>query len=159
MRQVTINICLLTVLSLVTLNLSVSAQNITVNNNLAFGDVFPGVPKQITKYTAGSAAEFQISGTAGSEVSLIFTLPTYLAKNGYNLQIIFFENSCAVDSSASPDQSSPGQDNLDPWHEITYRLGSNGLTVWLGGMVVPGMIQSAGDYSGTITLTVAYTGN
>ena len=44
-----------------------SAQNITVNNNLAFGDVFPGVPKEITKYTAGSAAEVQISGTAGSD--------------------------------------------------------------------------------------------
>jgi len=137
----------------------VHGQNITINNDLTFGDVFPGIPKTISKYTPGAAAEFLISGTAGAEVTLDFTLPTYINDGGYNMQLVFRETDCAMDSSASPDQTDPGHDNQDPWHTITYRLGSSGLTVWLGGMVVPGLKQRQGNYSGTIVLTVMYTGN
>ena len=137
----------------------VSAQNITVNNNLAFGAMFPAVPKVISKQDAGAAAEFFVSGTAGSEVSIEFALPTYLGSNGFNMQLIFTETDCAMDSSATPDQSNPGHDDLDPWHPITYRLGSNGLTIWLGGTAVPGVAQKPGDYSASIVVTVTYTGN
>mgnify|MGYP005831168381 CR=1 FL=1 len=142
------------------LGLSASwGQSITVNNDLSFGDVFPGIPKSIAKTTPGSAAEFLISGTAGSEVSLDFTLPTYMNFGGYNMQLIFRDTDCALDSSAAPDQTDPGADNLDPWHTITYRLGSYGLTVWLGGTVVPRLNQRQGSYTALIVLTVAYTGN
>jgi len=134
-------------------------QNITVTNDLVFGEVFPGIPKTITRKTAGSAAEFHVSGTPGAEISIDFTLPTYMNRSGYNMQMVFTDADCAVDSSASPDQSNPGADELDPWHTITYRLGSSGLTIWLGGMVIPKLIQTSGDYTGTIVLTVAYTGN
>ncbi|MDD3731566.1 MAG: DUF4402 domain-containing protein [candidate division Zixibacteria bacterium] len=137
----------------------VHAQSITVNNDLKFGDMFAGIPKAVSKYTAGSAAEFHISGTAGSEVSIEFTLPTYMNQGGYNMQMVFRENDCAMDSTATPDQSSPGYDNIDPWHPITYRLGFNGLTIWLGGMVIPKLIQMPGNYTATIVLTVTYTGN
>lgn len=137
----------------------VHAQSITVNNDLKFGDMFAGIPKVVSKYTAGSAAEFHVSGTAGSEVSIEFTLPTYMNQGGYNMQMVFREDDCAMDSSATPDQSNPGYDNVDPWHPITYRLGFNGLTIWLGGMVIPKLIQMPGSYSATIVLTVTYTGN
>ena len=136
-----------------------SSQTITINNDLVFGDIFPGIPKTITKYTPGAAAEFLVTGTAGAEVSIDFTLPTYMNSGGYNMQMIFRNDDCAVDSSAAPDQTSPGQDNLDPWHTITYRLGSNGLLIWLGGQVVPKIRQTKGDYTASIVLTVAYTGN
>ncbi|MBN1212730.1 MAG: hypothetical protein JXA92_09150 [candidate division Zixibacteria bacterium] len=135
------------------------AQSITINNDLTFGDMFPGVPKEVPKYTAGSAAEFHVSGTAGSELSIEFTLPTYMHMNGFNMQLVFPEDACAMDSSATPDQSSPGYDDIDPWHPITYRLGFNGLTIWLGGMVIPKIVQIPGDYTATIVLTVTYTGN
>ena len=138
---------------------SAHGQNITINNDLTFGDVFPGIPKTISKYTPGAAAEFLITGTAGAEVSLDFTLPTYMNDGGYNMQLVFRETDCAMDSSASPDQTDPGHDNQDPWHTMTYRLGSSGLTIWLGGMVVPKLKQGQGNYSGTIVLTVMYTGN
>ncbi|UCD17119.1 MAG: hypothetical protein JSV44_11810 [Candidatus Zixiibacteriota bacterium] len=134
-------------------------QNATVNNDLVFGDVFPGIPKMITKYTPGAAAEFYVSGTAGAEVTIDFTLPTYMDASGYNMQLLFREDDCAMDSSATPDQTNPGHDNLDPWHTITYRLGSSGLTIWLGGMVVPRLNQKDGDYTAAIVLTIAYTGN
>ena len=134
-------------------------QSITINNDLVFGDVFPGVPKVITKRTAGSAAEYHVSGVPGDEVSILFTLPTYMNKDGFNMQMVFTKTDCAIDTSATPDQSNPSADDLDPWHTITYRLGSSGLTIWLGGMVIPKIVQPPGDYNGTIVLTVAYTGN
>ena len=75
------------------------------------------------------------------------------------MQLIFKDTDCALDSSAAPDQTDPGSDNLDPWHTITYRLGSNGLTIWLGGTVIPKLNQREGAYTSLIVLTVAYTGN
>ena len=133
-------------------------QNITVNNNLSYGDVFPGIPKVINKTNAGSAAEFHIAGTAGSEVTIDFTLPTYMNQSGFNMQLIFVNTDCSMDSSATPDQSNPSLDNQNPWHTITYNLGLNGLTVWLGGTVVPRLGQHNGAYTAQIVLTVAYTG-
>ncbi len=135
------------------------AQTITVVNDLNFGPVFPGIPKTISKKQAGAAAEYHISGSPGSEVAVEFTLPTYMNKSGFNMQMVFTDTDCAIDSSATPDQSNPLVDNVDPWHVITYRLGSSGLTIWLGGMVIPKLVQPEGDYSGTIVLTVSYTGN
>lgn len=134
-------------------------QNATLNNDLVFGAVFPGIPKTVAKYTAGSAMEFVVTGTAGDEITLDFDLPRYMSDGSYNMQMIFTETDCAIDTSGSPDQSDPEFDDLDPWHTLTYRLGSSGLTVWLGGTVVPGMGQPPGDYSAAVVLTVAYTGN
>ena len=143
----------------VSLSASSFGQNVSLNNDLVFGAVFPGIPKTITKYTAGSACEFQISGTAGDEITIDFTLPTYMNASGFNMQMIFNETDCAIDTAATPDQSDPEFDDLDPWHTLTYRLGSNGMTVWLGGMVVPALRQQQGDYTASIVITVQYTGN
>jgi hypothetical protein len=134
------------------------AQSITVNNALAFGDVFPGIPKTIDKANAGSAAEFHVAGVAGNELTIDFTLPTYMNQSGFHMQLIFQDDDCSMDSSATPDQSNPSLDDQDPWHTITYNLGLNGLTIWLGGTVVPGLVQRNGAYSASIVLTVAYTG-
>lgn len=143
----------------VVLSASSFAQNVTLNNDLVFGAVFPGIPKTITKYTAGSACEFQITGTAGDEITIDFTLPTYMNASGYSMQMIFNETDCAIDTAATPDQSDPEFDDLDPWHTLTYRLGSNGMTVWLGGMVVPALRQQQGSYTASIVITVQYTGS
>ena len=138
---------------------SLFAQNVTVNNNLSFGTVFPGIPKTISKTTAGLAAEFYVSGTAGNEVTIDFALPTYMNLGASHMQLIFRETDCAIDTSATPDQSSPQFNNLDPWHTLTYRIGSNGLYIWLGGIIVPGLTQTEGSYSSNIVITVTYTGN
>jgi hypothetical protein len=136
-----------------------AAQNVSINNDLVFGSVFPGIPKTITKYTAGSALEFQISGTAGDEITIDFDLPTYMNNGGYNMQMIFNETDCAIDTIATPDQSDPEFDDLDPWHTLTYRLGSSGMTVWLGGATIPALRQAQGSYTSSIVITVQYTGN
>jgi hypothetical protein len=133
--------------------------DVSETNSLTFGDVFPGIPKQVTKYIPGAAAEFLVTGTAGAELTVDFTLPTYLSSGGNQMQIIFREDDCAMDSSASYDQTSPGYDNIDPWHQITYRLGSSGLRIWLGAEVVPMIQQPKGNYTASIVVTVQYTGN
>jgi hypothetical protein len=135
------------------------AQNITVNDNLSFGAIFPGVPKAVSKYIPGEAAEFHIAGTPNAEVSIDFTLPSYMHTTGDRMQLIFSTTDCAIDSSAAPDQAHPMEDNINPRHTIVSRLGFSGLTIWLGGSVVPTLNQKPGDYSGVIVLTVGYTGN
>ena len=134
-------------------------QTITINNDLVFGAVFPGVPKAISKTSAGDAAEFLISGTPNAEITLDFSLPTYLHTTGGNMQLIFSQTDCALDSSSTPNQSNPPVNNIDPWHSITYRLGANGLSLWLGGTVVPGLAQRPGNYTAPIVLTVFYPAN
>lgn len=135
------------------------SQNITVNNGLVFGMVLQGVPKTISKYSAGSAAEFFITGTAGSEVSIEFTLPTYVNKVGWNMPLVFENTDASLDTRSNPDQSAPLRDNLNPWVAIIERMSVPGLTVWLGGKLIPKVNQLEGDYSATIVLTVSYTGN
>lgn len=135
------------------------AQTVTATNDLQFGNIFPGIPKEVLKTEVGAAAEFFISGTAGAEVAIDFTLPTYMNMGGANMQMIFYETAVALDSSASPDQTNPPVDNLDPWQTITYRIGSAGLTVWLGGKLVPKLVQAPGGYAADIVVTVTYTGN
>lgn len=144
-------VCLLTV--------TVSAQTITINNDLLFGNIFPGIPKSVTKYTAGFAAEFLVTGTAGSEISIDFTLPTYMSQGGFNMQMIFTETDCSFDARATPSQSAPENDNQDPWVTLYDRLGSAGVVIWLGGTIVPKLYQKTGSYSASIVLTVAYTGS
>jgi len=136
-----------------------SAQTPTLVNDLVFGNMYPGIPKTIDKKSTGEAAEFHISGNPGAEVIVNFTLPTYLYQSGFNFQLSFSNTDLALDSSATPDQSSPLVDNLDPWKPQTYRLGSNGLTLWLGGTAIPKLVQQSGNYTATITVMVDTTGN
>lgn len=162
-RVPSVSICILLILiGVVTGREAGHAQpiDVTLVNNLNFGNVFAGIPKVISKNTAGAAAEFHVSGTAGAEVLLTFlALPNYINMSGYAMNVIFNDNDCAMDSSASPNQSSPGFDNQNPWQQITYRLGANGLTIWLGATIVPNLGQKPGNYSGLIQLKAEYTGN
>lgn len=136
------------------------AIDVTLVNNLVFGNVYSGVPKAISKHAAGAAAEFHVSGSAGSEVLITFlNLPRYISQGGFNMNVIFNDNDCAMDSSATPSQSSPGYNDLNPWQPITYRLGANGLTIWLGATIVPNIGQKPGSYSGPIQIKAEYTGN
>ena len=129
---------------------------VTVVNNLAFGDIFPGIPKEISEKTPGQAAEFSISGVAGSEVQIDFTLPTYMNNVGYNMQLIFKDTDCSLDSSASADQTAPLYADQNPWKAIVYGIGSGGISIWLGGKAVPKLKQAEGSYSADIVITVTY---
>lgn len=134
-----------------------AAESVSSTSDLTFGTMFPGIPKTVAK-TSTDAAEFSVGGDAGSEITLDFSLPTYLSSGGNSMQIIFFSDGCAIDSYPTPNQATPVYDDLNPWQTLTYDLGSAGLTVWLGGKAVPGLRQPAGSYTADIVLTVQYTG-
>ncbi len=129
---------------------------VSVVNDLTFGNVLGGVPKKIDKATPGPAAEFLVTGIAGSDVTIEFTLPTYMNDGTYNMQMIFNNTDCAMDSSSSPDQTSPNYNNLNPWDVISYAIGSGGITIWLGGKVVPKLLQDSGDYTADMVITVTF---
>jgi hypothetical protein len=136
-----------------------SNQTVTGVEDLVFGDIFPGVPKTVSKKSSG-AAEFTVTGTVDTEVSLDFTLPQYLYMTGANMPVFFYNTDCQIDTTSTGNQASPTYDNLNPNQTLTYSLGPNGkLTVWLGGQVVPGLVQKSGSYTATIRLTSAYTGD
>ena len=134
------------------------SQTVTGVEDLRFGTIFPGVPKTVDKKSS-DAAEYTVTGTVDAEVTLDFSLPEYLSTTGATMTVLFSKTGCEVDSTAAGNQASPTYDDLNPYQTLTYSLGPNGkLTVWLGGQLVPGLIQKAGSYSATIRLTVAYTG-
>jgi hypothetical protein len=124
--EITVCRSLLTILFFAATSSITLAQNISVNDNLSFGSIFPGVPKTVSKYTPSEAAEFHVTGTPNAEVSVDFALPPYMYTTGDNMQLIFSATDCALDSSASPDQAHPMEDNLNPRHTIISRLGSDG---------------------------------
>ena len=129
---------------------------VSVVNDLTFGTVLGGVPKKIDKATPGSAAEFLVTGIAGSDVTVEFTLPTYMNDGSYNMQMIFDNIDWAMDSSSSPDQTSPDYDDLNPWDVINYTIGSGGIAIWLGGKVVPKLLQQPGSYTADIVVTITF---
>ena len=113
-----------------------SNQTVTGVEDLVFGDIFPGVPKTISKKST-DAAEFTVTGTVDAEVSLDFTLPQYLSATGANMPTFFYNTDCQIDTTATGNQAGPTYDDLNPNQTLTYSLGPNGkLTVWLGGQVV-----------------------
>lgn len=156
MRQIVCTIIVIGVL--LTVAADVASQTVTGTQDLAFGNLFPGIPKEIG-YSSTSAAEWTVKGNGEAEVTLDFTLPQYMSISGANMQVFFSSTSCAVDSVTPADQSSPSASNLNPNGTITYRIGSDSLlTVWLGGTLIPGIVQKSGAYSATIRLTATYTG-
>ena len=77
--------------SIVAVSADLAAQNATAVMPLRFGTIYPGIPKTVSKYDAGAAAEFHISGIAGDEMSIDFALPTYMSSGPYHMQMIFRE--------------------------------------------------------------------
>ncbi len=137
---------------------TVVAQTVTTVNDLNFGDGLPGIPKTVSKATPGAAAEYSISGTAGEEVLIDFTLPSHLVHNSDLLLVSFSTTDCAIDSSDGGNQSSPAWNNQNPHNTLTATLGTGGLTIWLGGTISPKYTQPQGAYTGEIVVTVSPSG-
>jgi spore coat protein U-like protein len=128
--------------------------NVTNVQDLAFGDVLPGVNKTVLPGDA-SAGQLQITGQDAREVSVDFgTLPTTLASGGNTMPITFGSGSAgwgvlpaAVDGT------------FDPASGTSQFLVGSALYVFLGGTVQPPASQAAGIYSADVTVTVNYTGS
>ncbi|MEX2466273.1 MAG: hypothetical protein WD995_05150 [Gemmatimonadota bacterium] len=131
---------------------------ISVSNlqDLQFGDVIPGVATTIAP-SAGDAGQYAVSGAGVLEVTLDFgTLPATLdhTLSASTLPLSFGAGSAGVGTTTGVVATT-----FDPSSTYTANLSGGDLFVFIGGTVAPDVSQEAGDYEGTITMTVAYTGN
>lgn len=124
--------------------------------NLSFGaEIFPGINESVSKTDAG-AAQFDITGEAGKEITADFTLPTELSKGEDALTITF----SSTDAGHATTEAGTATD-FDPSSTLTTSLEATDgtLFIWLGGTVEPTETQPAGEYTADITLDTAYTGD
>lgn len=126
--------------------------------DLSFGDVFPGIPRGVTRLSAVSSGHLEVRGAAGREVVFTFTLPSALVAGGGQTLPVSFAADDGGFAQTNVQASSVG---FDPRVAYTNRLSPTPgrAFLWLGGAVLPVIAQAAGLYSATVTLTVAYTGN
>ena len=132
---------------------------VTPVRDLQFGQVLPGTPSAVVP-TAPAAGQFVALGNPLSQANVSFTLPTSLTAGPLSMPIAFNSTSARVGWFNDPNFS---VQTFDPAVGIDARfapgfLGSS-LYVWLGGQVSPALTQVAGFYSGTVVLTLAYTGS
>ena len=121
-------------------------------NDLNFGVVTAGTPKTPTSL-ASDAGRFNISGQATTPVSVSFTLPTVLTGSGSATIPITFSTTDGLLWAPYPGTHTAFNPNA-PFFTTTDALGN--LTIGIAGTVSPPVGSTTGNYSGTITLTVAY---
>lgn len=124
--------------------------------NLSFGVVIPGIPAQVLRTDPVGSGQFTLRGEKNSQVQMLFTLPTSMSgPSGATLPLSFG----ATDGGFSAAESIASQAVFDPRASALGRLSNTGrASIYLGGTALPGSTQRGGAYTGTITLTVSYTG-
>jgi hypothetical protein len=148
----------------------VTPLTVLATSPLAFGIVYQGVPKDVSKNTA-DAAIFDISGQANADLLLYMSLPEFLATatGDDRMTVVFADNVCDIDTALAAQPGDPtsftdGWAGEDPHNLMgvageTPCLGDAGFcAIFVGGRVIPTLDQTAGAYTADIILTVAYDG-
>ncbi len=134
--------------------------------NLNFGNVFQASTQHnsvggIPTYTAGAtptAAKFTITGAASREVTVAFSNHTSMTGTGGPLPVTYASNDAEIVTGTGAPSGGSGWDPTSA-SDTQYLDGTNSkATVYLGGQVAPTTAMS-GAFTGTGTITVAYTGN
>jgi hypothetical protein len=126
---------------------------------LDFGNVTQGVPATVDPRSA-SAGKFEIHGTRNAEIRITALLPSFLTRGPFTLPITFGNNSGCHRDRDQQNQCA----YYNPANPLIVRIRNqnppnNTYFVWIGGTVSPSPSQPGGLYTGTITLSVSYTGN
>lgn len=121
---------------------------------LAFGTVLPGVAAVVLPTDPVNSGQFNLTGRANGFAFLRFTLPASMAgPAGATLPLVFG----ATDAGYSASQAVGNQVLFDPRAFRLVRLSATGRgSVFLGGTALPAVGQRAGDYTGTVTLSVVF---
>lgn len=148
----------------------VTPLTVTASSPLAFGTVYQGVPKSVSKNVA-EAAVFDISGQANADLLLYLSLPEFMATSSGDdrMTLAFADNVCDIDTALAAQPGDPtsftsGWQGEDPQNLMgvageTPCLGNAGFcAIYLGGKAIPTLDQTAGAYTADIILTVAYDG-
>ncbi|MFH1374932.1 MAG: hypothetical protein ABII79_14200 [bacterium] len=142
-----------------------TALAVNATQDLSFGNVFAGVPREIGYNDDDSSAIFSITGQSGSGITLQLSLPSYLALSDGSdrIPIIFGAGDAAVDTTTvtpSTVAASNGWIDQNPYNLPSAAvIGSSGTTrIYLGGKVTPSVSQKSGTYNADIVLSVSYNG-
>lgn len=125
---------------------------VTGAQNLAFGNVFPGVAKTVAYSDATNAGQFSVTGQASTPVTYSFSLPANLTSAANNLPIgswsgyVNTTNSTSGGSAITPSATPAG----------ATLSAAGALHFFVGATVTPANNLPAGSYTGTVTLTVSY---
>ena len=115
----------------------------------AFGNLAQNSTKTVHA-TSGSAIKFTASGEPNTAVSVSFSTAT-LANGGASMTFTPEVTGYASDVQGSSTAITSG-------NSVTLDATTGSYYLWAGGAVTAGAAQATGAYSGTWTLTVAYTG-
>jgi hypothetical protein len=133
---------------------------------LDFGQVYQGVAKIQDETSDALSGIFDITGAGSAGISIYLTLPTYMAlpDGSDRMTVAFGIADCAIDTmnlAPSTITAADGWVDIDPNNlPNTLVIGQGGQTnVYLGGRVIPSVDQEAGNYTGDIICSVAYTGS
>lgn len=132
--------------------LGVAPLTATGVNDLNFGNVTAGTPKSPSSLAA-DAGRFNISGQPSAPVTVSFALPTVLTGAGSSTIPITFGGTDGILWTSFPVTSSTFNPNA-PF--FTTLSGAGNLVIGISGTVTPGSSATTGNYTGTITMTVAY---
>jgi hypothetical protein len=109
--------------------------------------------------SSASSGRWLVTGRRAAEVRLTFALPTQLSSGTHALPIAFGPTSAGHNVRNVPQQATLFDPAVGTLTTIRDHPQLQELYVWIGGSVSAALGQAGGLYSGTITLTVSYTGN
>ncbi len=136
------------------------APSVTAVRGLAFGSLFPGVATTVQPSDPSRSARVDITGTLSSGIQITFGLPTTMTRSGGATVPLNFGSVSAAYSRGTSGAITSLFDPRAP-HATTLSSGVLGLSgtgsVFLGAGVLPSGSQPAGAYSGTVSISVAYT--
>ena len=133
-----------------------SAQTtVTALTGLSFGTIISGTTTTIAS-SSPSAMSFRIRANVGLSLGMSFTLPTTLTRvGGGGTMPVSFCSTCALYrvNRANPAGALPF--NPDVGLLGLLLLVSSDVYVWVGASTSPPLNQPAGNYTGTVVLTIA----
>ena len=130
--------------------------NVIGRQGLTFGTMWSGQPAQVSRQDPLRSGQIELRGMRLTDVQVTFSLPAALAgPGGAQLPLSFGANDGGVGTSSAITAAT----GFDPRLSHVARFSDNGrLYLFLGGTALPGAGQTAGAYTATVTVTVAYTG-
>lgn len=126
--------------------------------NLAFGNVFPGLNKAVAYTDAANAGKFTVSGEQAKQVSMTFTLPANLTSGANNLLIDTWTGYYNTTNSSASGGAAFTPSTSAQLATLSAAGNPGQLFLFVGGTVKPTATQVAGTYTGTVQLNVVYTG-
>ncbi len=124
---------------------------VAADRNLVFGNVFPGQGAQGMALGSPAAGHFSITGEPSASVSMAFVVSP-LSQGANTLPLTLNATYNTVDNAAGTSIVT----FVAPTATTLSGGASGQLFVYVAGTVTPAANQVAGNYSGTIQLTVIY---